>query len=106
MKVIIMVCAVFIVVFVAFVIAVNTSTGTDTRETKQVQQVPVAATERNQDTADTVVNNSLHIKDPRTGLCYLYYWGGGYNGGPALAGPISCEAVPSTLLITGRAKVK
>lgn len=59
----------------------------------------------NQKIADAIVNDSLHVKDPVTGLCYKYYWGGSYHGGPALA-TIPCEVVPADKLITGKLKVK
>ena len=38
-----------------------------------------------QESADEIVNKIIYIKDPRTGICYAYYWGGMANGGPALA---------------------
>jgi hypothetical protein len=77
------------------------STDQNVERNEQVQR-QLAIADQNQRTADKVVNNGLYIKDPRTNLCYFYYWGGKYNGGPALTA-IPCEAVvPSTLLITGR----
>ncbi len=44
-----------------------------------------------------VVQEIRYIKDPRTNLCFAYYWGGAGNGGPALA-YAPCEAVPPELL--------
>lgn len=51
-----------------------------------------------QDTANDVVGSIQYIKDPRTGLCFAYFWGGnGLYGGPALA-TVPCEAIPTQLL--------
>ena len=47
--------------------------------------------------ATRVVGRIQYIKDGRTGLCFAYYWGGGYNGGPALT-TVPCETIPLELL--------
>lgn len=47
--------------------------------------------------ANEVIGSIKYFKDTRTGLCFAYYWGGGGNGGPALA-TVPCEAVPPQLL--------
>lgn len=49
--------------------------------------------------ADDIVGGLRYIKDPRTGLCFAYYWGGAYNGSPALA-TVPCELIPPHLLVT------
>ena len=49
--------------------------------------------------ADEVVNKMFYIKDPRTSLCYAYYWGGLANGGPALA-TVPESSIPTNLLWT------
>ncbi len=50
---------------------------------------------------NNIVGNIHYIKDPRTGLCFAYYWGGAANGGPALT-TVPCEAIPPELLITAK----
>lgn len=52
-----------------------------------------------QKTADNVIRGTQYIVDPRTNLCFAYYWGGMANGGPALA-LIPIESVPPDLLTT------
>ncbi len=48
-------------------------------------------------TQERVAENIQYIRDPRTGLCFAYYWEGrGYQGGPALA-VVSCSAVQKLL---------
>lgn len=55
--------------------------------------------------ADEIVGKLHYIKDPRTGLCFAYYWGGTANGGPALAN-VPCEAIPTNLLWTAKVQEK
>lgn len=57
--------------------------------------------QRLQENANEVVVNIQYIKDPRTGLCFAYYWGGAANGGPALA-TVPCEAIPPHLLTVAK----
>jgi type II secretory pathway pseudopilin PulG len=47
---------------------------------------------------DNVVSNIRYIQDPRTNICYAYYWGGGAYGGPALTA-VPCEKIPPELLV-------
>jgi hypothetical protein len=54
--------------------------------------------ERLQSKANEVVHGILYFKDPRTNLCFAYYWGGGSFGGPALT-TVPCDLVPPELLI-------
>lgn len=53
--------------------------------------------ELQRNSARGVVGGIQYIKDARTGLCFAYYWGGGLNGGPALA-TVPCEAIPTNIL--------
>lgn len=48
--------------------------------------------------ATEVVNEIIYIKDPRTNICYAYYWGGAGNGGPALT-VVPEEKIPASLII-------
>ena len=34
----------------------------------------------------------VFAKEPKTGLCFAYMWGGGWRGGPALAN-VPCESL-------------
>jgi len=52
-----------------------------------------------QATANKVVAGIEYIRDPRTGFCFAYYWGGAANGGPALAA-VPCESIPPGMLTT------
>ena len=52
---------------------------------------------KRQKTANLVVGNIQYIKDPRTGICFAYYWGGMANGGPALT-TVPEELIPPGLL--------
>jgi len=56
---------------------------------------------RNQRLVNDMVRDIVYIKDPRTGLCFAYKWGGAANGGPALA-MVPCESIPEELLITAQ----
>jgi hypothetical protein len=49
--------------------------------------------------ANDIIGKIQYIKDPRTGLCFAYFWKGAVDGGPALA-TVPCEAIPPDLLIT------
>ncbi|MDP3769705.1 MAG: hypothetical protein U1A23_04915 [Candidatus Sungbacteria bacterium] len=62
-------------------------------EIRRVEQLQVKA--------NKMVRSIQYVKDARTDwpLCFAYYWGGGYDGGPALA-TVPCEAIPSHLLTT------
>ena len=63
--------------------------------------------EQNQNTVDMIVNNSVYIKDPRTGLCYICRQSNtAYDFRVTTLATVPCEAVPSTLLITGRIRTK
>ncbi|MDA2922550.1 hypothetical protein MYX07_04780 [Patescibacteria group bacterium AH-259-L07] len=53
--------------------------------------------ERIQSIANKVIGNIEYIKNPRTGLCFTYHWGGIASGGPALA-TVPCDSVPPELL--------
>ncbi len=50
-----------------------------------------------QEKANQVVSEIQYMKDPRTGVCFAYYYWEGYNGGPALA-TVPCDSIPSDLL--------
>lgn len=50
-----------------------------------------------QASVNEVVNSIIYIKDPRTSLCFAYYWGGAANGGPALT-VVPSESIPTNLL--------
>jgi len=54
-----------------------------------------------QSNANKVIGDIQYIKDPRTGLCFAYYWGDTNFGGPALA-TVPCEAVPPELLTVAK----
>ena len=46
--------------------------------------------------ANLAIPEIVYIKDGRTGICFAFYWGGGGEGGPALA-TVPCSAVQSFL---------
>lgn len=50
------------------------------------------------DSIDIIVESFTYIKDPRTELCFVYYWGGTWHGGPALAN-VPCQGIPNGLLV-------
>ncbi len=54
-----------------------------------------------QSIANRVVTGLQYIKDPRTGVCFAYYWGGAANGVPALA-TVPCDNIPPGLLNVAR----
>ena len=54
-----------------------------------------------QATTGEVIGKIQYIKDTRTDLCFAYYWGGAADGGPALA-TVSCEVIPSQLLMVAK----
>lgn len=66
------------------------------RAQKEAQEVKYR-----QNKVNEVVCNIQYIKDPRTGLCFAYYWGGMANGGPALA-TVPCDSIPPHLLIVAK----
>lgn len=53
--------------------------------------------QRTQATVNEVIGSITYMKDPRTSICYAYYWGGTANGGPALA-VVPSQSVPTNLL--------
>lgn len=50
--------------------------------------------------ANRVINDIKYIKDPRTNLCYAYYWGGGTYGGPTMT-LVPEASIPPELLTIG-----
>ena len=53
--------------------------------------------EQRQETVDNLIPALIYTVDPRTGVCYAYFWGGEERGGPALA-TVPCESVEALLL--------
>lgn len=51
-----------------------------------------------QQLADTIIRDTLYIKDPRTGDCFRYV---SAMRGPGVSG-VACSSVPPNLLIVGR----
>lgn len=52
-----------------------------------------------QERTNEIVSNFQYIKDPRTNLCFIHYWGGSDNqGGPALT-LVPHDPIPVELLI-------
>lgn len=49
--------------------------------------------------SDSVVSEPQYLRHDATGLCFAIVWGGGFNGGPAMA-HVPCEAIPAELLRT------
>lgn len=45
---------------------------------------------------DRIIKEIRYIRDDRTGLCFAYYWGGSYHGGPALT-EVPCDRVSKFL---------
>ncbi len=78
-------------------------------EQKRFQENRQAAAEREiklreeqcQSIVDYFVNEMIYVKDPRTGICYAYFWGGGGRGGPAIA-CVPEEKIPPNLLYVGK----
>ena len=68
-------------------------------ENSSVEQAKIKTYQQNALTE--VVSGIQYVKDPRTGLCFAYYWGGMAQGGPALAS-VPCESVPTNLLYTAK----
>ena len=64
---------------------------------EQVKAVIVKQHQETQQVVDNVVNSITYIKDPRTSICYAYYWGGMANGGPTLA-TVPENSIPTNLL--------
>lgn len=54
-----------------------------------------------QNRAEVIVREIRYIKDASTNLCFAYYWGGSFHGGPSLA-TVPCEAIPPHLLTVSR----
>ena len=49
--------------------------------------------------AGQIVRQTHYMKDPRTGICFVYRWGISAFDGPSLAlAAVSCEMVPQQLL--------
>jgi len=72
---------------------------------KKAAEERKAKEDNHQATANRVVSGILYIKDPRSGLCFAYYWGGQMNGGPALAA-VPENAIPPELLLTAKIPAK
>jgi hypothetical protein len=49
---------------------------------EQEQQAQLLKNEQQE--CDVISRNIIYFQDKRTGLCFAYYWGGSYQGGPAL----------------------
>ncbi len=75
-------------------------TGCESRETIKANREKMRLENLKSD-ATMVVARIKYIKDPRTGLCFAYYWDGSLNGGKALA-TVPCEAIPSHLLTVAK----
>lgn len=77
------------VVIVSLLVSTLISTGCMSRE----EHARAEADHRAQymlNQAKNIVLGIQYIKDPRTNLCFAYYWGGLSDGGPALA-TVPCE---------------
>jgi hypothetical protein len=56
-----------------------------------------------QESANEIVKGITYIRDPRTGFCFAYYWGGMGNGGPALT-LVPTNTIPTNLIVTATIK--
>jgi hypothetical protein len=75
--------------------AVNNFPTKEQRNALKVQREASVA----QANCDRVVAEIRYYKDPRTGFCFAYYWGGAGNGGPALS-LVPEEKIPAGMLLT------
>jgi len=55
-----------------------------------------------QEQTNSMMRRMWYVKDPRTGICFAYYWGGTANGGGLATVPES--AIPKDLLIVAEIK--
>ncbi len=88
------------VLFAAMCIAVLTFSiaGCVDEETTQIRQKRWQAEDLPKE-AKTIIQDIGYTKDPRTGVCFAYYWSrmGGCEG-PTMT-TVPCEAIPAKLLI-------
>lgn len=83
-----------IIVVTCVVVLAFFTTGCERSKTVRAQQ------DESQSTANRVVRNIQYIKDPRTGLCFAYYYGGSAGGSGLTTVP--CEAIPPELLTVAK----
>ena len=89
-------------IFVVMCVAALASfaTGCEKPEVVRARQETQRAEHFNSE-VNKIIDDIQYIKDPRTGLCFAYYWGGSGNGGPALA-TVPCDQVAGMLISTNR----
>jgi len=55
--------------------------------------------------ANLVIKSTRYLKDPRTGLCFIYHWGAEHDGRGVFNGPnlalanVPCWRIPPEILI-------
>ena len=72
-------------------------------ETKTKKQQIYEEQQQKINFATKIVDSIYYIKDPKTGLCFAYLWGGMSNGGPALT-LVPEDKIPANLLIVAENK--
>lgn len=64
---------------------------------KESAQQEMYRKEHQRNTINEILRDRIYFRDHQTDICYMYFWGGAGNGGPALA-TVDCEKVKNLLI--------